>query len=69
MRLVLTPPFKRPPPPPPPTTALPVPTRRPRMACFFCRKRKIACGPGPAAVRSTHGGKDTISFDDDGPCK
>lgn len=27
----------------------PPPAKRPRMACFFCRKRKIACGPGPQA--------------------
>lgn len=24
--------------------------RKPRMACYFCRKRKIACGPGPEAI-------------------
>ncbi|GJJ06227.1 hypothetical protein Clacol_000417 [Clathrus columnatus] len=24
--------------------------RKPRMACYFCRKRKIACGPGPVAI-------------------
>lgn len=45
MRLMLTPATKRPPPPPPPPPVLP--PRRPRMACFFCRKRKIACGQGP----------------------
>ncbi|KIJ49387.1 hypothetical protein M422DRAFT_44758 [Sphaerobolus stellatus SS14] len=51
MRLVLTPAVKR--------SGLssltgniptaPPPVKRPRMACFFCRKRKIACGPGPQA--------------------
>jgi hypothetical protein len=50
MRLVLTPPMVRaaaangPPVVPAPAA------RRPRMACFFCRKRKIACGPRPGAV-------------------
>ncbi|KAF8527754.1 hypothetical protein JB92DRAFT_2865035 [Gautieria morchelliformis] len=54
MRLVLTPPFKRPPPPPPPPPVQPA--RRPRMACFFCRKRKIACGPGPQPPPSAQPG-------------
>ena len=69
MRLVLTPPFRRPPPPPPPPTT--AATRRPRMACFFCRKRKIACGPGPAPPsRPGEGEKeDEKKEDDDAPCK
>ncbi|KAF8586661.1 hypothetical protein K439DRAFT_922986 [Ramaria rubella] len=68
MRLVLTPPFRRPPPSPPPA-APPLPVRRPRMACYFCRKRKIACGPGPVPPpRTSQGGKDMSPCDDDGPC-
>lgn len=71
LRLTLTPAVKRPPPPPPPPPM--VPPRRPRMACYFCRKRKIACGPGPPCpprARQSDGNEETEDGEPpEPPCK